>query len=184
VWADIDFEAQTIEVASKAATAETWEWSIKDHDRRVVPLTDRLTALLVEHQERQPEGYPYVFVPPIRYDTIQQLRKVSRWSLRDSRLKVVNNFTREFNRILRCAGVRRGQFHDLRRTALSNWLAQGMSPYDVMLLAGHASFETTHRFYLAIQEDLTDRARQASERAVGQNLARAWRAPQFSGKSL
>jgi len=57
-----------------------------------------------------------------------------------------------------------------------------MSTYDLMLLAGHASFDTTHRFYLAVQQDLTDRARQASERAMGQNLARAWHAPTFSDR--
>ena len=40
-------------------------------DRRTLPLTDMLTQLLVDHQNRQPEGHPYVFVPPVRYDYIQ-----------------------------------------------------------------------------------------------------------------
>lgn len=184
VWADIDFDARTIEVTSKHNTAETWEWRIKDHDRRVLPLTDHTLALLVEHQERQPEGHPYVFVPPCRYDRIQQFRRAGKWSFCDSRLKAVNNFSRTFGKILRQAGVRRGPFHDLRRTALSNWLAQGMSEHDVMVLAGHASVDTTHRFHLAIQADLTNRARQASERAVGQSLARAWHAPRFSVETV
>ncbi len=34
--------------------------------------------------------------------------------------------------------------HDLRRTCLSNGLASGMSEHDVVVLAGHSSFSTTH----------------------------------------
>jgi integrase len=84
---------------------------------------------------------------------------------------------------LRRAGIQRpAQFHDLRRTALSSWLANGMSEFEVMILAGHASFNTTHEFYLAIRDDILDRARQAANRAVGRNLAHIWRAPSFIGK--
>lgn len=35
-----------------------------------------------------------------------------------------------------------------RRTAISMWFANGMSEYDVMVLAGHSSFATTHQFSL------------------------------------
>ena len=35
------------------------------------------------------------------------------------------------------AGVERGTFHDLRRTAICNWFREGMREYDVMKLAGH-----------------------------------------------
>lgn len=38
----------------------------------------------------------------------------------------------------------------------------GMSEYDVMKLTGHSSFETTHRFYLAIKSDYLNKARQAN----------------------
>lgn len=179
VWSDIDFESKVIEVTPKENTAETWEWHIKDTDRRRLPLTDEAVTMLSEHQGRQPEGYPYVFVPPCRHNRIQQLRRQGNWSLSDSRLKVINNFDRKFGKILKRAGIRKGQFHDLRRTALSNWLANGMSERDVMVLAGHSSFQTTHQFYLAVADDLVDRARQA----ISQNLARTWRAPSFVGES-
>jgi hypothetical protein len=68
------------------------------------------------------------------------------------------------------AGVSRGQFHDLRRTALSNLLANGMSEYDVMTLAGHSDFATTHKFYLAVADDLVERARAAAAQAISKNL--------------
>jgi len=36
-----------------------------------------------------------------------------------------------------------------------------MSEHDVMVLAGHSNFATTHEFYLAVADDLVDRARRA-----------------------
>lgn len=181
-WCNVDFEEQTISVSAKDDSDETWEWLIKDTDERTLPLTDEVIMMLAEHQGEQDEGYPYIFVPKQRYEHIQSLRQRNEWSLPDSRLKVINNFSRNFGKILTKAGVRKGQFHDLRRTALSNWLASGMSENDVMTLAGHASFSTTHKFYLAIADDLLDRARDAAARGFGRNLARIWHAPGFADK--
>ena len=48
-----------------------------------------------------------------------------------------------------------------------------MSEHDVMTLAGHSSFSTKHEFYLAVADDLVDRARVAAEQSVDKNLARA-----------
>ena len=180
VWADIDFQKLTFDVSPKDNTAETWQWFIKDTERRTLPLTEQVVAMLAEHQSRQPEGYPYVFVPPHRYDRIQQLRKQGKWTFIDARLNVVNNFGLRFKKILKRASVKTGCFHDFRSTALTNWLAAGMSELDVMRLAGHSSFTTTHTFYLSVADDLVDRARAASAKSIGQNLLRACCAPHFS----
>ena len=137
----------------------------------ILPLTDELTRLLVDLQNGQPEGYPYVFVPPARYDYIQnELRKKGKWTYSDSRLKVVNNFGRDFGKIRDRASVETETFHDFRRTAICNWFKVGMSEYDVMNLAGHADFKTTHKFYLCVQDDLIHRARQATESGLCRNL--------------
>lgn len=156
-------------------------WYVKDTDRRTLPLTKEITSLLSQHQSKQPERYPYVFVPPARYDQIQRLRKQGKWTLSDARLKVINNFGRQFGKILKRANVRKRRFHDLRNTALSNWFANGMKEYDVMHLAGHSSFATTHKFYLAVADDLVDRAKQATDKALRQNLAHIWHAPPLVG---
>jgi len=170
-WGDIDFKEQTIKVSPKSNTAQTWEWLIKDTDCRTLPLTDGLTQLLVDHQGRQPEGHPYVFVPPVRYDYIQyELLAKGKWNYSDSRLKVVNNFNPDFYKILRRASVKEVQFHDLRRTAICNWFKEGMREYDVMKLAGHADFKTTHKYYLHVHDDLVDRARKATARGLSKNL--------------
>jgi len=170
-WGDVDFDAQTVEVNPKQDTKETWEWLVKDADRRVLPLTEEIVQMLVDHQAQQPEGYPYVFVPTARYDYITNvLRPKGEWILTDSRLNVVNIFRRQFNKILRKAGVEKGTFHDFRRTAISMWLANGMSEHDVMVLAGHASFAATHEFYLAVADDLVRRARAATVQGLRQKL--------------
>ena len=49
-WADIDFDAQTIEVNPKQNTKDTWEWLIKDSDQRNLPLTEEIVQRLVDHQ--------------------------------------------------------------------------------------------------------------------------------------
>ncbi|UCC98975.1 MAG: site-specific integrase [Phycisphaerales bacterium] len=182
VWADVDFEAKQIHVSPKANTPETWQWLIKDTDRRILPLTDEAVFMLAEHQARQPDKYAYVFVPPQRYKVIQELRKQGKWTLSDARLKVINNFRRKYERIQKGASVRVRRFHDLRNTAITNWFANGLNEYEVMKLAGHATFETTHQFYLAVADDLVDRARAAASAGVCQNLARIWHAPAFSSK--
>jgi len=104
-----------------------------------------------------------------RYDFIQGRRAKGDWCYSDSRLEVVNNFYRQFSTIQKKAGIRKkGTFHDLRRTALSNWFQQGCSEYDVMVLAGHSSFQTTHEFYLSLKKDYLDRARRASIVGLGE----------------
>ena len=45
-----------------------------------------------------------------------------------------------------------------------------MSENDVMVLADHSNFATTHEFYLAVADDLMDRARLASANSVDQKL--------------
>ena len=151
-------------------TDKTWRWDIKDADERTLPLTDEVTQLLVDHQNKQLEGYPYVFVPVARYDYIQKLRGQGKWKFSDSRLKIVSNFTPQFEKILKTANVKKGQFHDLRRTAITNWFANGMSENDVMVLAGHSNFATTHEFYLAVADDLVDRARQATAQSFNKKV--------------
>ena len=168
-WADVDFDAQTIEVNLKENTKDTWKRFIKDAEHRTLPLTDEIVQMLVDHHTMQPEGYPYVFVPIARYDHIQNiLRPKGKWTLEDARLKVVNNFKRSFDKILRKAGVKTGTFHDIRRTVISMWFANGMSEYEVMRLAGHSDFATTHKFYLAVADGLVDRARVAVAKGLRQ----------------
>jgi len=179
-WRDIDFARMTVDVAPKKDTADTWEWHIKDTERRTLPLTAELLRLLVEHQVSQPEGCPYIFVPMARYERIQELCRAGQWTVEKGR-SPLSKFCHHFNRIRSLASIRTGTFHDLRRTCLSNWIVQGLSLHEVKELAGHAGIETTERFYLAVRKDVVDRARVASEASGGgQFVARLLRAPSES----
>jgi integrase len=99
-------------------------------------------------------------------------RPKGKWTLTDARLKVVNNFRHQFNIILKKAGVKKGTFHDIRRIAISMWFSYGMSEHDAMVLAGHASFATTHEFYLAVAGDLIHRTRTAIAEGLCQTSVR------------
>lgn len=65
---------------------------------------------------------------------------------------------------------------------MANWFGNGMSEHEAIRFAGHVSFETTHRFHLAVADDLVDRARAAAEAGLGQKLRRICGVPTFSGK--
>lgn len=180
-WRDIDFECMSVEVAHKDDSESIWQWHIKDTDSRTLPLTNDVIAMLSDLQARQTEGCTYVFVPVDRYEHIQKLRRQGKWSVEKGRCPV-NNFNRMFQDILQLAGIKDGQFHDLRRTALSMWLSSGLSEFEVMTLAGHAKFETTRKFYLAVSNDLVSRARIALENSSQINsVAHLLRTPKQAG---
>jgi len=178
-WRDVNFEKASIDISPKADTKETWQWQIKDVDRRTIPITEKMVSILADFQIGRPGGYPYVFIPDERYDYIQDLRRQEKPAPTD-RNKLITNFSRTFKKILKKASVRHREFHDLRSTIITNWLYNGLKEHEVMRLAGHSSFETTHKFYLAVQTDLYDRARQANAATMGDVLARTWRAPSIS----
>jgi len=170
VWSDIDFGEMILEVTSKESTDETWEWKIKDTDSRTLPLTEDVLKLLIALQDRRPAGYPYVMVPANRYDHIQRRRKRGDWSYDDARTSVINNFTKEFKKIRTKAGIKTGTFHDFRRTAITNWFYEGLSIIEVMRLAGHSQYDTTLKYYLAVKDDLVDKARKAVKHRVSREM--------------
>jgi len=181
-WRDIDFASQTIDVSPKTVRADTWEWHIKDTDRRTLPLTAEVVRMLAEHQNSQPQGCPYIFVPAARYEYVQDLRRAGRWTVERGR-SPVPKFCHHFNRIRHQAGIETGTFHDLRRTCLSHWATHGLSLHEVKELAGHSQLETTERFYLAVRKDVLDRARTASETSrKGDSVAHLLRAPDESNE--
>ena len=107
----------------------------------------------------------HMSISTVRYERIQKLRQQDQWTARQ-RSCPVGNIRQQFIYILEHARIEHGTFHDLRRTCLTNWLVQGLSEYEVMILAGHASFDTTHKFYLAVRDDILDRARKASTQVM------------------
>ncbi|MDG2384694.1 MAG: tyrosine-type recombinase/integrase, partial [Pirellulaceae bacterium] len=58
--------------------------------------------------------------------------------------------------------------HDLRRTALQNWLDAGQDSETIQFLARHASFATTQKYYVENKADIiAERFRQVQSRYNG-----------------
>jgi integrase/recombinase XerC len=171
-WRDIDFENRLVHVTAKADTESTWHWDIKDHDERILPLTDELIDILTELQVGSVEGCPYVFVPYARYRDVLNNRSEGRWDSVKTRENLIPHFSTHFQALRQKAGIQKEiTFHDLRSTALSGWCDNGMEINAIKSLAGHSSIVTTQEFYLAVTSDLVDRARQIKSRTTESVLA-------------
>jgi integrase len=51
------------------------------------------------------------------------------------------------------AGIPIGRFHDLRHTCLSHWGDEGMDPWKLQRMAGHASIRTSQRYIHDLEDD-------------------------------
>lgn len=150
-WADVDFEIQQIYVNPKKETAKTVIWEPKDHEKRVVPMADETAQLLANLQVQAKESFPYIFISPQRLERIRERQKAGKWN---SRSDVINNFGRDFDIIRRRASIVECSFHDLRRSAITNWAGQ-LPIQVVQQLAGHSDISTTRKYYLTVRpEDL------------------------------
>jgi integrase len=150
-WINVDFENQQIRISPKKETAKTIKWEPKDHEKRVVPMADETAQLLANLQVQAKESFPYIFISPQRLERIRERQKAGKWN---SRSDVINNFGRDFDIIRRRASIVECSFHDLRRSAITNWAGQ-LPIQVVQQLAGHSDISTTRKYYLTVRpEDL------------------------------
>ena len=161
-WADIDFDAQRVRISPKEDGSQTIRWEPKDHQHRVVPMSDETAQFLVDMQVDAPAGMPYVFIPPARFGRIKARLETGRWN---DRKAVINNLTRGFE-VIRCrAGVSKCTPHDLRRSAITNW-AQELPVQVVQKFAGHSNIATTRKYYLSVRAEDVQRASQLMNRLM------------------
>ncbi|NIT61618.1 MAG: tyrosine-type recombinase/integrase [Aliifodinibius sp.] len=154
-WSDIDFENHQIYITAKSATEAIFEWEPKDHEARVLPLTEETTLLLNCLQTKCAEGCPYVFLPAKRWEYIQRRQQTSQWQEGQA---LVNNFDRDFHKLRGNAGVAECTLHDLRRSCITNW-ARILPIHVVQKLAGHSDIKTTQKYYLSVEENYLEKAR-------------------------
>jgi integrase len=151
-WQDIDFESKLICINAKKSTKLSIEWEQKDHQSRIVPISEHTIKLLAELQLMAPEGYPYIFITPQRHKLIKRRETAGKWN---PRCEAINNVGRDFEVIRRRAGIARCTFHDLRRSAITNW-AKYLPIHVVQQFAGHSNIATTRKYYLSVRpEDIT-----------------------------
>lgn len=161
-WPDIDFENKQIKVTAKDATSKTIEWEPKDHEIRVVPMSNQSMQLLDDMRLICPGQHKYPFISPARLKHIMKRVKAGTWSpICDTQ----NNLIRDFEVIQRHAGVPKCTLHDLRRSAITNW-AQYLPIQVVQQLAGHSNITTTRKYYLMVRSEDIDTASDVMEKIL------------------
>ena len=148
-WADIDFDEGMIFIRAKEFTGQILEWEPKDHENRVVPMSDQTSQLLADLQATSTEGHAYIFIAPGRLARIRQRIYAKKWN---SRCELLNNTGRNFDVIRRRSGIPKCTLHDLRRSALTNW-AQHLPIQVVQQFAGHSDITTTQTYYLIVRSE-------------------------------
>jgi integrase len=161
-WADIDFHAQRVRVSAKGSGPETIRWEPKDHQTRLVPISNETAQILADLQADAPEGFPYIFISPGRFRTIKARFETGNWN---DRKAVINNLTRGFEVIRRRSAVSKCTPHDLRRSAITNW-AQELPIQVVQEFAGHSNIATTRKYYLTVRPEDVERANQFMNRIL------------------
>ncbi len=180
MFTDIDFEAETIRVSPKADTRTTIAWTSKSYQSRTIPVPPQTMAILQALLAAAVDGQCYVFVPPDRVAFIKDAQGTGHW--KEGRF-ILNNFHREFPKIVRRAGESVATLldaesnpavtlHDLRRTCITNWTKR-VNIQTAQKLAGHNNVETTLTYYAAATQDQLDKAREAGIEAIREALSPA-----------
>ena len=159
-WGDVDCETNEVSVRAKRQTEQTFAWDPKDSEARSIPVPAEIIQALADLQ-LQASG-PYVLLDPGRVAVL--LAKGRSW-LELGRLR--NNVGVRWDQIVAraeatCPSVQGITYHDLRRSAITNW-SRAANMATVMRLAGHSSIETTQRYYAAVTDDQRELARRAIE---------------------
>ena len=161
-WSDIDFEQQNVGFLPKKASDLVLAWQPKDRESRVVPIPPEAIQLLADLQVESDENNPYVFITTLRWKHILKRRKEGTWQ---PDFELINNLTRSMNVICRRANVKLFTPHDLRRSCITNW-AKKLPIQTVQYLAGHSSMTTTRKYYLSVQRNDLDAAREIQSELV------------------
>ena len=59
---------------------------------------------------------------------------------------------------------------EFNRHRITNWFYEGLEITEVMRLAGHSKYDTTLKYYLAVKDDLVDKARRAIKHRVSKEM--------------
>ena len=162
-WEAVDLETATLHVrVALQRVARSWQLvePKSERSRRSIALPDVAVSALREHRVRQLE---------------ERLAAGSRWqengfvfTSRTGTPLEPRNVTREFHGLLADAGLPRFRFHDLRHTAATFLLAQGVDPRTIMETLGHSQISLTMNTYGHVLPSLQrDAARKMDRMLLG-----------------
>jgi integrase len=147
-WSDIDFEKGRLRVVRKRAAVGKAEWTPKDKDMRLLPLSMEALTVLINLHSSAEEGQVYVFVNSKGLAGGDRIKKQNVW--------------RDFQAIRIKAGLPKCSLRDLRKGFCTN-MAEVLPMHVVQELAGHSDIRTTRQYYLRVHPGFIDDARKAME---------------------
>jgi integrase len=162
-WHDIDLKGEKLQVCGSLQRAERGmiiDTPKTAHSRRKIALTSAAVEALRQHRARQLE---------------ERLALGEVWEEHDlvfpntigMPMDGINLLRREFLPLLVRAGLPRIRFHDLRHTAATLMLAQGVNVKVVSEMLGHADVAITLRIYAHVLPDMQASATAALDSLFG-----------------
>ncbi|MCE5186595.1 MAG: site-specific integrase [Planctomycetaceae bacterium] len=169
MWPNIDFDSGDVLVDNRYGTELHPPFSVKDYEKRRIPIPKHTLDILARLQAEAPEGIPYVLLRKHQYETMlvkwKCYQSIGReWKNED----MVNNTGRELKRHLKWAGIKPiGTFslHTLRKCCGKNW-ASHLPVNVVKELMGHSSISTTMEYYNQVDDEQRARAAQVVDKLV------------------
>jgi len=155
-WEDLDLDAGILTVQEHRGGELEIPWKPKDTDKRSLPLTRVAVEMLRARRNEVQMKSPYVF---INGDKARRLAKTWKPGRR-----LLNNVARTLKLVLRRADIDKGCFHDLRVSAICNWLKAGRPAPEVQAMAGHAEITTTMNHYALVDDSAIDEARKVLDK--------------------
>jgi len=144
-WGDLDLKSAELTVTRNFIRDLTGEWVLGEPKTRAglrsVPLADDITLLLQAHRQEEERwfGTRTADQPVFTRSSGERLDP--------------SNVSRLFHRLVREAGVPRIRFHDLRHTAASLLIRQGVPAKVVSDRLGHADVAFTLSVYTHLYDD-------------------------------
>lgn len=173
-WSDIDLAGGTLTVRRSLAEAYDGRWALAEpkstRSRRTIPLATIARDALRRRQAQQAAERAAV-------DTAWQDRDGLIFTDSIGRPMRPDRVQHGFARAREAAGLPRIRFHDLRHTAATLMLAEGVPLAVISELLGHAGIAITASHYAAVVPELRREAAAAMDRALapragGQSSAR------------
>jgi len=164
-WEDIDLDGSIVRVPRTLARTENgkrlalWEPKTKK-SRRTVRLTPRAVEVLRRHRARQAEE-------KLKAGGVYQDQGLVFAGEAGNLINPSNLRQRSFAPLLKCAGLPRITFHDLRHTCASLLFQKNVHPKIIQELLGHASVAITLDTYSHMLPGMGSEAADAIGEALG-----------------
>jgi len=161
-WSDIDLESGQIRVNKSLQRVERKLQLVNpktNQSRRVIALPDVVVRALKRHKARQLEQRLAAGANWVEAGLVFTTRKGTPLEPR--------NVVRDFKHLLKRADLPETRFHDLRHTAASLLLAQGVHPRAVMEILGHSRISLTMDTYSHVMPATLRDAAESMDRALG-----------------